>query len=58
MQSVSKNPLVATFQFSFAASLNLGYSQNGAHVFGNGLNFDFYRLHVIYQMLLGKQKYI
>ena len=35
MQSVSKNPLIATFQFSSAASLNLGWSQNG--VLENGL---------------------
>ena len=34
-QSVSKNPLIATFQLSSAASLNLGQSQNG--VLGNGL---------------------
>ena len=30
-----KNPLIATFQLSSAASLNLGLSQNG--VLGNGL---------------------
>ena len=36
MQSVSQNPLIATFQLSSAASLNLGQSQNG--VLGNGLN--------------------
>ena len=36
MQSVSQNPLIATFQLSSAASLNLGWSQNG--VSGNGLN--------------------
>ena len=35
MQSVSQNPLIATFQLSSAASLNLGRSQNG--VSGNGL---------------------
>ena len=35
MQSVSKNPLIATFQLSSAASLNLGRSQNG--VLGNEL---------------------
>ena len=35
MQSVSKNPFIATFQFLFAASLNLGWSQKG--VLGNGL---------------------
>ena len=34
-QSVSLNPLIATFQLSSAASLNLGWSQNG--VLGNGL---------------------
>ena len=34
MQSVSLNPLIATFQLSSAASLNLGRSQNG--VLGNG----------------------
>ena len=28
MQSVSKNPLIATFQLLSAASLNLGQSQN------------------------------
>ena len=35
MQSVSSNPVIATFQLSSAASLNLGRSQNG--VLGNGL---------------------
>ena len=35
MQSVSKSMLIATFQLSSAASLNLGRSQNG--VLGNGL---------------------
>ena len=35
MQSVSKIPLIATFQLSPAASLNLGRSQNG--VLGYGL---------------------
>ena len=35
MQSVSRNPFIATFQFSSAASLNLGRSQND--VLGNGL---------------------
>ena len=35
MQSVSKNPLIATFQLLSAASLNFGRSQNG--VLGNGL---------------------
>ena len=35
MQSVSYNPLIVTFQWTSAASLNLGYSQNG--VLGNGL---------------------
>ena len=35
MQSVSKNPLIATFQLSSAASLNSGWSQNG--ILGNGL---------------------
>ena len=33
-----KNPLTATFQLSFAASLNLGRSQNG--ILGNGLTSD------------------
>ena len=33
MQSVSQNPVIATFQFLSAASLNLGRSENG--VFGN-----------------------
>ena len=36
MQSVSCNPLIATFQLLSAASLNLGRSQSG--VLGNGLN--------------------
>ena len=36
MQSVSKNPLIATFQLSSAASSNLGQSENG--MVGNGLN--------------------
>ena len=36
MQSVSKVPLIATFQFASVASLKLGRSQNG--VFGNGLS--------------------
>ena len=35
IQSVSENPLTAKFQLSSAASLNLGWSQNG--VLGNGL---------------------
>ena len=35
MQPVSKNPLIAAFQFSSAAPMNLGRSQNG--VLGNGL---------------------
>ena len=35
MQSVPKNPLIATFQLSSAASLNLGWSQIG--VLGKGL---------------------
>ena len=35
MQFVSLNPSIATFQLSSAASLNLGWSQNG--VLGNGL---------------------
>ena len=34
MQSVSRNPLIAIFQLSSAASLNLGRSQYG--VLGNG----------------------
>ena len=36
MQSVSYNPLIATFQLSSAASWNLGQSQNG--VIGNVLS--------------------
>ena len=36
MESVSENPLVATFQLSSTASFNLGLSQIG--VLGNGLN--------------------
>ena len=36
MQSVSINPLIATFQLSSAAPLNLERSQNG--VLGNGLS--------------------
>ena len=35
MQSVFKNPFIATFQLSSAASFNLGWSQNG--VLGNML---------------------
>ena len=35
MESVSQNPLIATFQLPSAASLNLGLSENG--VLGNGL---------------------
>ena len=35
MQSVYQNPLIAIFQLSSAASLNLRRSQNG--VLGNGL---------------------
>ena len=35
MQSVTKNPLIATFKLLSAASLNLGCPQNG--VIGNGL---------------------
>ena len=34
MKSVSENPLIATFQLSSAASLNLERSQKG--VLGNG----------------------
>ena len=36
MESLSENPLIATFQLSSADSLNLGQSQNGA--LGNGLS--------------------
>ena len=36
MQSVSKNPLIATFQLSFADSLYLGHPKFG--VLGKGLN--------------------
>ena len=36
MLSVSENPLIATFQLSSAATLNLGLIQNG--VLGIGLN--------------------
>ena len=32
LQSVSKNPLIATFQLLSAASLNLGRSQNGVRL--------------------------
>ena len=42
MQSVSENPFIAIFQLSFAASLNLGQSQNG--VLGNGLDTLFYEV--------------
>ena len=38
MQFVSKNPLIATFQLSSAASLNFGRFQIG--VLGNGLNHE------------------
>ena len=38
MQSLSLSPLKATFQLSVAASLNLGWSQNG--VLGNGLTLS------------------
>ena len=34
LQSVSINPIIATFQFLSSASLNLGWSQN---ILGNGL---------------------
>ena len=36
-RSVSYNPLIATFQLSSAASLNLGRSQNGELGFGKDL---------------------
>ena len=36
MESISENPLIATFQLSSEASLNLGWSQNG--ILGKGLN--------------------
>ena len=39
MESLFQNPLKATFLWSSAASLNLGWSQNG--VFGNGLSDDY-----------------
>ena len=39
MQSVSLNPVIATFQLSSAASLNLGPSQNS--VLGNGLSYTY-----------------
>ena len=46
MQSVSKNPLIATFQLSSVASLNSGQFQNG--VLRNGLTesraIGFYRM--------------
>ena len=38
MQSVSDNPLIATFQLWSAASLNFGWPQNG--VLGNGLTLS------------------
>ena len=38
MQSVCLNPLIATFQMSSAASLNLGWSQNGG--LGNGFEIE------------------
>ena len=38
MQYVSLNPLIATFQLLSAASLNLGWSQNG--VLGNELTLS------------------
>ena len=39
IQSVSQNPLIAIFQLSSAASLNLGLSQNGG--LGNGLTSQY-----------------
>ena len=47
MQSVFKNPLIATFQLSSAASLNLGWSQSG--VLGNW--FKEYSKLITYRML-------
>ena len=41
MQSVSENPLIATFHVSSAASLNLGRSQNG-RLLGNESNSHVY----------------
>ena len=38
MQSVSKNPLIAAFQLSSAASLNVGRSQNGVLEYGLNKN--------------------
>ena len=38
IQPVSYNPLIATFQLSYAACLNLGWSQNG--VLGNNTLFS------------------
>ena len=46
MESVSLNPLLATFQLSSTAYLNLGRSENG--VLGNGLIFLFgLKLHLV-----------
>ena len=42
MQYVSLNPFIATFQWSSAASLNLGRSQNG--VLGNGITDKFHHI--------------
>ena len=38
-QFVSKNPFIATFKLSSAASLNLGWSQNGV------LGYEFIKIH-------------
>ena len=68
MQSVSENPLIAKFQLSSAASLNLGRSQNDilGNEFKGGLpqkllsKFNFlsksFRYTVSFVMVLNKQK--
>ena len=42
MQSVSQNPLIATFQLSSEVSLNLGRSQNGVLVYSCNVDSQFH----------------
>ena len=55
VQSVIVNPLIATFQLSSAACLNLGQSQNG--VLGNGSR-TFCHFFYEYFLTLSKHKFI
>ena len=52
-QSVSENPLTATFHLSCAASLNLVWSQNG--ILGNGLSYIYTSSAIAFNLYLSKK---